>query len=107
MSVSPSLLLREGESLPGVLAVTRYCRLECYTLKENGFLGCGQSLLCELKSRPHEHLAYTDRLKSHNSFLNFGPAETAACVPALGLTAKVSRFFCHRLLKSTGKGKCM
>lgn len=43
-------------------------------------VGCGQSLVCELKSQSHEHLAYTERLKLHNSF---GPVEAAACRPAL------------------------
>lgn len=72
-------------------------------------MGCGQSLLCELKSQAHEHLAYAERLKLHHSFLKFGPAGPAACVTC-AQTAKVSCFFfffCCGLLKSTCKGKYM
>lgn len=72
--------------------VLHYCRFDCYMLKENDFLGCGQSLLCELKSQSHKHLAYAERLKLPHSFLKFGPAGTAACVTCTQ-TAKVSCFF--------------
>lgn len=37
------------------------------------------------KSQSHGCPAYAERLKWHNSFLNFGPTETAACVPPPGL----------------------
>lgn len=80
--------------------VTHYHRFGSDTLEEDGFLGCGQSLVCELKSQLHEHLAYAERLKLHKGFLSFGPVEAAACGPALG----VQRFhvgFCCGLLKST------
>lgn len=63
-----------------------------YMLKENCFLCCGQILLCELNSQSHEHLAYTERLKLHHSFLKFGPAGPAACVTC-AQSAKVSWVF--------------
>lgn len=75
-------------------------------LKEDCFLGCGQSLLCELKSQSHKHLAYAERLKLHHSFLKFGPAGPAACVTC-AQTAKVSWFFSPGLLRSTCEGKYM
>lgn len=62
-----------------------YCRLDCYALTREllfCLLWAVDKLVCELKSQSHEHLAYTETLKLHNSFLNFGPMETAACVPA-------------------------
>lgn len=56
--------------------------------------------MCELKSQSREHLAYTERLKLHNSF---GPMEAAACRPALIL--QCSHFFAPGLMKSTWEGK--
>lgn len=84
----------------GALVVTHYHRFDADTLEEDGFLGFGQSLVCELKSQLHEHLAYAGRLKLHKGFLSFGPVEAAACGPALGLQ-RFHATFCRGLSKST------